>query len=289
MEYRDEIPVITANNLFLVMVVVILALITPSIIQDILLYSYDGLSKSAAEKKIWMLDVDVEYSLYTWLSTVNLFFAAQLLLLVGYEKWKFNQNSYMHLLLLSLVFLFLSADEALSFHEKISGAIKSAFHASGIFHFAWVIPALAILILGLIIYFPFIWSLNPSIRYPMLLSALMFLSGAVGMEMVGGSYAERFGVETLAYRLMANLEEALEGLGVAVFIWSVLRLRQEIYRNQAGTVTSSLLTRQQDMISKSLFPEKPEMGSRNSAQLLNSGTSGSVNRSDKKAPCCIDE
>jgi hypothetical protein len=43
------------------------------------------------------------------------------------------------------------------------------------------------------------------------------------------------------------------------------------------------------MISKSLFPEKPEMGSRNSAQLLNSGTSGSVNRSDKKAPCCIDE
>ncbi len=71
----------------------------------------------------------------------------------------------------------------------------------------------------------------------MVLSAFIFLSGAVGMEMLAGPYVAQHGVETLTYRLMTNLEEALEGFGIAVFIWSILNLRQELHRKQVSSPT----------------------------------------------------
>lgn len=207
-------------------------------IQDSILYSDGALSERAANQKVWILDPDTEFSLYTWFSTFNLLFAASMLFFAGIEKWKSKQSFSIHVFLLSLIFLALAFDEALSFHEKISGTVKSLFNASGVFYFAWVIPALALLLIGLILYLPFIWSLTPRIRYPMMLSAFIFLSGAVGMEMLAGPYVAQHGVETLTYRLMANLEETLEGLGIAVFIWSILSMRQELHRKQVSLPTS---------------------------------------------------
>ncbi|WP_299412084.1 hypothetical protein [Acaryochloris sp. IP29b_bin.148] len=47
---------------------------------------------------------------------------------------------------LSLIFLFLSVDEALSFHERLIEPIRNLTGVSGFFHFAWVIPAMILLI-----------------------------------------------------------------------------------------------------------------------------------------------
>jgi hypothetical protein len=67
-------------------------------------------------------------------------------------------------------------------------------------------------------------SLPLAIRAVMMASAAIYLTGAVGMELVAGGSVQTLGVETLSYRMMANFEEALEGLGLSIFLWCVLRL-----------------------------------------------------------------
>ena len=64
----------------------------------------------------------------------------------------------------------------------------------------------------------------------MIASAALFLGGAVGLEMVGGSVAETEGIESLRYRLLANLEEGLELAGTLLFIYALLL--EEARRNE---------------------------------------------------------
>jgi hypothetical protein len=55
----------------------------------------------------------------------------------------------------------------------------------------------------------------------MLLSGALFVSGAVGMEMVGGGLAERGQQLTLLYDLITSIEEVLEMVGIAVFLFAI--------------------------------------------------------------------
>jgi hypothetical protein len=108
-------------------------------------------------------------------------------------------------------------------HEKLSAVLSNTLNTSGIFYFAWTIPALLLLGIGFFFYIPFLKSLQPAVAGTMVLSAAIYLMGAVGMELVAGGYVEDVGVETLTYRTMANLEEALEGIGLTLFLGCLLR------------------------------------------------------------------
>jgi hypothetical protein len=57
----------------------------------------------------------------------------------------------------------------------------------------------------------------------MVLAGLVFVGGAVGLEALGGWYVDRFGREEPGYGLLVTVEELLEMLGVAAFIYAVLR------------------------------------------------------------------
>jgi hypothetical protein len=230
MRTEDVAFSISPNKIFVLTIIGIASLVLISLAQDIYFYNQEVLDK---DKKIWMLDVDVERSIYTWFSTILLFIGGQVLAIVGFMKLKTKEKFHLHWIALALIFFILSADEAISFHEKVSEILGTKLHTTGIFYFAWVIPALALLLIGFIAYIPFLWSLPANTRLLMMFSGAIFVSGAIGIEMVSGAYTEQHGVETLVYRLMTNLEEGLEGLGVALFIWSVLRMMQKRQEEQA--------------------------------------------------------
>ena len=183
-------------------------------------------SDPAIEGKIWRLDVDTEQSVYTWLSSSLLLVAAFLLFLISSEQARRKNPFVLHWMLLSVVFVFLSLDESVSLHEWASAYIGRAIGAGGLFFFAWVIPAIILCLVGAILYLPFILSFPLRQRILLVLSALIFLSGAIGMEMVAGAHVEKEGLLTLSYRLFVTIEEGLEGLGVILFLYTLMMYRE---------------------------------------------------------------
>jgi hypothetical protein len=62
----------------------------------------------------------------------------------------------------------------------------------------------------------------------------LFLSGTLGMEMLGGLYVEKHGDNHFSYALIANGEESLELLGLVVFLHALmdlLRKKQSLARD----------------------------------------------------------
>ena len=81
----------------------------------------------------------------------------------------------------------------------------------------------------------FIRDLPAPTRRGVLVAAILYVGGALGMELPGGWIAEAQGSNTLLYHLVITVEELLEMAGVIVFIrvlashiareWPEIRLR----------------------------------------------------------------
>jgi hypothetical protein len=55
---------------------------------------------------------------------------------------------------------------------------------------------------------------------------VIYLGGAVGMEMIEGLVVEGSGQQSFLYRVLTNMEEGMEVLGVLIFIYAILRHRE---------------------------------------------------------------
>jgi hypothetical protein len=128
-------------------------------------------------------------------------------------------------LVLAATFVFLALDEALAIHERLIDPVRTHLDTGGLLFFAWVVPySIAVLALAMWAT-PKFWRLGSRFRILFGLSAVVFLSGAVGMEMVGGEYYEANNEAVdLTYRLYQTLEEALEFMGLILLIYTQLAL-----------------------------------------------------------------
>lgn len=167
-----------------------------------------------------LFDVNTEVNLPSLYSTIALLACALILFLIHYiENGKWVRFGYWSLL--GMVFLFLAIDENISLHEKIIGPIRSQFNLAGVLYYAWIVPYfLAVSLLGLY-YIPFLLKLPLKVLYHFILAFLLFMGGAVGMEMLGGRHNSLYGQDATLV-LYYSIEEFLEMLGVAVFIKGLL-------------------------------------------------------------------
>lgn len=131
------------------------------------------------------------------------------------EKW--------YWLALAVIFAFLSLDEAVSLHEKLSEPIRRTFDTSGIFYLAWVIPyGAAVAVIGSV-FFRFWWGLPRRTRSRVFFSACVFLAGALGVESVSAIHFEQVELQRTLWMDIANLlEESMEMIGLTFFIYSIL-------------------------------------------------------------------
>lgn len=168
---------------------------------------------------------DREENLPTYFSSFLLLVAASLLALLAGLKRTERDPLTAHWLLLALVFVGLSLDETLSFHERLIEPLRQRYHTSGLLRFPWVIVgAGAVLGLGAI-YLPFLWALARPIRHLMLAAAALYLGGALGLEMLGGYFYidyNDFSAASYPYMAVMTLEETCEMLGVILFIHALL-------------------------------------------------------------------
>ena len=179
--------------------------------------------------KIWRFDLDAERSVPTWYSSLLMVLCSMLLLYISRIKLTRGERNALRWLVLAAIFLALSVDEAVSFHEWLSARLTATFHPSGVFYFAWVAPALVLVALGAVAYLPLVLEFTGARRALLVASAAAYLAGAVGLEMVAGAHVEAFGIDSLYYRGLATAEEFLEMVGLIAFLGVLLAFARDAY------------------------------------------------------------
>jgi len=175
-------------------------------------------------------NLGAEESLPTWYSSFQLLICAALLLLIGLRARKNEETFSRHWLGLSLLFLYISIDEIATFRESVARLSQSYVNTSGIFYYTWVIVAIPAVALLALLYAKFIFQLPKQVKILVILAGGLFLSGAIGLEMVtalihsnSGSQvlAEASPQVNLAYSLVTTLEETFEIVGVTIFLYAL--------------------------------------------------------------------
>ena len=71
-------------------------------------------------------------------------------------------------------------------------------------------------------YLKFVWALPKRTRLHFIMAGVIFLTGALGIEMLGAREADIYGYYTVIYSFLYSLEEMLEMLGIVLFIYALL-------------------------------------------------------------------
>lgn len=173
-----------------------------------------------------LFTLDLEQNVPTWFSSFLILLSSMLLAVISLTPQSNTDRSCLYWGSLAALFLFLSIDEAAGIHELLMSPVRKFFNTSGFFYFAWVIPASLLVLTCAIIYWRFLLSLPKGIMLRMIVAAFIYVSGAIGMEMVSGavrSYnGETEGTRSLTYEMVVIIEESLEMIGMAFFIYTLL-------------------------------------------------------------------
>ena len=180
----------------------------------------DELSK--VTKFLLKFDAGGEQTVAAWLSSMLMLLCALILFYLATVKRQLGHAYAMHWLGLSVIFLGLSMDEAVGFHEMAIMPVRELLGTSGAFLYAWVIPALALVAGVGIAYLGFLWHLEPAFRLRLILAGGLFVGGAVGFEMLEGVLELFYQQHRLVHEAAIHLEDTFEFAGVLLFLHSLL-------------------------------------------------------------------
>ena len=169
-----------------------------------------------------IFSVQGERTLPAWYSGVMIWSAGLGLIILMNFELKRNRLTAMFWGLLALTFFYLSADEALGLHEKLNAPARQMLGNSTI-EAPWVVLGLIFACLIGLTCIPLLYSLTKTIRNTMIFAGVVYLSGAVGVEVVGETvkWVINGGQTTKLYTLCYCIEELLEMLGIVIFLHAI--------------------------------------------------------------------
>lgn len=185
------------------------------------LLQYAGVDGRYATSLFRRFDLDQEDNVPAFFSGVLLLVCAALLVIAGItakaegSKWV----PYWHWL--AFIFAYLAVDEVVEFHGFFSEL--SRVIDTGVFRFAWVLvygPAVVILAL---VYLRFYLNLPKATRIRFTIAGIIYVGGALGMEVAGGAWSGVAGEGNAVYRGITTVEETMELAGLIVFVNALLR------------------------------------------------------------------
>jgi hypothetical membrane protein len=175
-----------------------------------------------------LLDLDGEHSLPSWFSSLQLALAGTLLLVAAAQPSQRATALTRFLGLAGAGLLFLSADEALGLHERISlisrgvANIPSFRGGRGVWVFAYGLIGLLLLVLSLAPLGAWLRRRPRQVRTLFLGFGLLVLGGVV-LEVVGYQFIRNRGLQDL-YDLQMVTEELLEMVGGSLLVHGALGL-----------------------------------------------------------------
>lgn len=211
------------------LLVMLLALNVFIIILHLLVHALEltGAPNISAEL-VTMFSMDSEASLPTWVAQTLLLTIAVLLGAIGYQKIMKQDRFRWHWVALSGIFTYLSIDEATAIHELSIRPLQELLSIhSGLLFFAWVIPAAILIAILIAVFYRFFFALPKTTQKTLALAAIIFVLGAIGVEMISGAYWQAHDFQyNMVYRLLNALEEGLENTGSIIAIYALFQYLQ---------------------------------------------------------------
>lgn len=186
---------------------------------------------------------DAEANFPSLYSAMAIWFAAFLLWRIGITSTEKEARRSSYWKVLSMLFLFLGLDEFASIHEGLIEPVQqilSAFNLmSDYLFFAWLVPYMILTVVVGLVFYKFVFKIPAATRMLFAIAGIIFVSGAAGMEMVGGHYWATQGWSVqgtdkvdIVYAMIITVEELLEMVGIVVFIHALMGY----YLKSAGSV-----------------------------------------------------
>lgn len=170
--------------------------------------------------------LDGEGNIPAFFSSVLLLFIGGLLFLIWRYKSQIRDPFSYHWLVLSLLFLYTAVDEAAALHELLIPYFRNQWNASGWFYFGWVIIGIPLIVLIGFAYLRFWIRLPQPAKTLFFISALLYVSGGLGFEMLGARHAD-YVAKNFTYNMLVSFEETLEMAGLILFIYALLRYMED--------------------------------------------------------------
>ncbi|HEY3337824.1 MAG TPA: hypothetical protein VGK18_04935 [Propionicimonas sp.] len=181
---------------------------------------------------------DLEGNIPTWFSSILLFLCAERAWQVASAARASGDRWHRHWRWLSLIFAYLSLDELVQLHEQVVVPLRESLSLGGVLRFAWVVAAVPLVVVFAIAYLRFLMAQPLWTRVAFIVSGVIYVGAAAGMEMVGALVVTAFGFQSLPYAAVSGVEEGAEMLGVVLFLGALTQARARLQGSTPATTPS---------------------------------------------------
>jgi hypothetical protein len=171
--------------------------------------------------------LDSEGNLPTWVQAGGLLLNGILAALIARVR-RSDGTATVYWVLAAVGFTYMSADELCQYHERLTEPIWTWLQAEhvtmgGYLRNAWVVPALLLLPVVVFILLPFLRALSAGNRRRFVTAAIVYLFGAVVMDMISArSFFEAGDAFSMPYLVEGTIEESMESVGMGLFLYAFL-------------------------------------------------------------------
>ena len=170
-----------------------------------------------------LFDLDEEQSVPNWYSSAALGFAALLAALIATRSRRERTNAPTHWRAMAWILLYMSFDEVAGIHETVNSLSP----------ISWTIPfGLLALAVGAWL-LPWVLRLPAATRTGIIVSGVVYVAGAVGIELVTSQFFDESNKRQLDYAFYTIAEEGMEMLGV---VWLIRTLLRHMERESGAAV-----------------------------------------------------
>jgi hypothetical protein len=211
------------NTLLFARVLLALAILLVVIgtIANLLIYQVADSPDSNFAKVVRRFDLGHEPSLPAWFSSMVLLMNGAMLILIGWAERLREKKFARHWIALGIIFIGLSIDESVMFHEMLDKLIRIVLATDGGLQLPWVVLGFAFALVVFLAYAAFLISLPKRFAGLFIISGGLFVGGAVGMELVSGYAIALHGVSSAYHTFAQTVEESLEMAGSILFFYSL--------------------------------------------------------------------
>lgn len=193
-----------------------------TLIHSVVLVLFYRLDNPGVFTFVRWFDLDIEKNIPSIYASFAIFICSLLFFIIGMckrKRWDYETFCWFGL---AAIFLFLSFDEGFKIHENIGDITENYIEATGLVYFPWIVPYGFALIVIAPAYLKFILGLPKETALQFILSGIVYLTGAVVFDMLGGREAERHGYDAVAYCILYTIEEFLEMVAIVAMIYALL-------------------------------------------------------------------
>ena len=184
------------------------------------------LDSFAVNTLYFFFDASSEANIPTLFSTLVLF-VATVCLFITYSAVAKITGTRIYWAALTLIFLFLTVDEAATIHEQFNKYNSDLGQNISWLHYTWVIPYAIFAAAAGTFFIKFLISLPASTRLLFVLAGSLYICSAIGFELLESQVVSQYGQGTTADKLFCAVEEFLEMSSICIFIYALLKYLEQ--------------------------------------------------------------